>query len=199
MTELQCLYEHIIEINNSVSVWMDAIDRAFAHRWNINSIEPGTFCEKLQEASWIAHSAAGDGPTGDAFAVIELASWIYLQAHDHDRLQIRTMFAESRSVLQQIYSYIGSQLSALSVDGSEERLVLALLAASIEDRQTDARDLHLLLIDLRKAAQAHNMDADTHFSNVASLSSATPPRNGRGVSTQEFLRSFITPGWPMLC
>jgi hypothetical protein len=193
MTDVLSLRHQIIEMNKRVSEWLDKVNREFNHLWNINQIEPEKFQEKLQEIARIAERTVGDDPREDVFTLIELACWMYLQANDHERLEIRTMFAEHRSVLREIYSYIGRQASSLSADGNEEHLLRALLAASIEDQQVDTRNLHLCLIDLREAAHKHNINSDTYFHNIARLSSDTRSKNGYGVSTRAFLQSFLTP------
>jgi len=192
MTDVLFLRHQIIEMNKRVSEWLDKVNREFNHLWNINQIEPEKFQEKLQEIARIAERTVGDDPREDVFTLIELACWMYLQANDHERLEIRVMFAENKSVLQQIHSYIGRQASSLSADGNEEHLLRALLAASIEDQQVDTRDLHLCLIDLRKAARKHNINADTYFNNIAQLSSDTPSEIGYRISTRAFLQSFLT-------
>ena len=181
----------MIEMNKKVSVWADKVNREFQRIWNFNQTEPGRFQEQLQEKVQLATRAAGEDPGDDVLALIDMAAWLYLQANDQDRSAIRTMFADNRSIQKQLYPYIGKKIADLRTDGNEECVLLVLLAASMEDQQTDTRDLHLHLIDLRKAALEHHIDINGYLSKVAQLSSDQPPSAGRGGSTQEFLRFLI--------
>ena len=194
MTDIAALHEHMMEMNQKVSVWADKVNREFQRIWDFNQTEPGRFQEQLQEKRRLAKRAAGEDPGDDVLALIDMAAWLYVQANDRDRAAIRTMFADNRSIQKQLYPYIGKKIADLRTDGSEECVLLALLAASMEDQQTDTRDLHLHLIDLRKAAIEHHIDINRYLSKVAQLSSDQPPSAGRGTSTQEFLQSFVRRG-----
>lgn len=117
----------------------------------------------------------------------ELCS-IYLGAHRRQRIAIRSLFDDKRSLLNHLHGYIGRSARLLESTRDRRWLRLGLAAASIVDRRVDWRDLLICLGDLYLAARRMHIRPGGHFQTVAKLSNPVGRHNER--STRDLLAGF---------
>ena len=115
----------------------------------------------------------------------------YLTASSQEREQIRNAVSNKEGVLSVLVSRIRKAADDLRASGNQEDLLEGLAAASIENGQTDFRDLLVALAELYVAAEEVGIDPKPHFQTVARVSSDFPclPDD---YSTQRMLAEFHT-------
>jgi len=123
-------------------------------------------------------------------AAAQAACEVYAAASEDEREKIRNFFRQSYSLRHRLNCVAGQHAQQFGVDGSVEELRRALIALSLEDGQTDARDTFSALIGLRERSNLLRIDADKIFENVGQISSRRMQRLLRQKSEPVDLSEF---------
>lgn len=115
----------------------------------------------------------------------------YLHCSSQEREQIRDAVCKKEGILGVLVSRIRESADHLRSSKNQAALLDGLIAASIENGQTDFRDVLLALAELYVAAEEAGIDPKPHFQAVAQMSSvdACLPDD---YSTQRMLAEFHT-------